>query len=145
MTRMWQDTGLGFFRSIGYCIRKKRLEMGLSLEELAEYSQVSLYGINKCEHGTGPIALSSLYSICLVLGLDMQGLHPYASRTRRCHEIGTGVINITQGDCETECSELSVRCEDAKALIVQYWAIPTARDRWHFRQCVRCLAQAGNI
>lgn len=58
-------------QEIGSAIRKRREQLGLSQEELAELGQVSVRTVRNLESGRGNIGIKPLGQIARVLGLAL--------------------------------------------------------------------------
>jgi y4mF family transcriptional regulator len=60
-----------FLSHIAFIIRRRRLELSLSQQDLSEMSEVALRTVNALENGKASINLKNLMAIAEVLGLEL--------------------------------------------------------------------------
>ena len=86
-------------KELGRRIQKARKEKGLTQQELADLSHVSLKHVQGCERGVKNPSFEVLRAFCKVLNLSLDSLLKYGSkeeRRKRYMEMGNMYYNLDE-------------------------------------------------
>lgn len=112
---------------LGQRVRKRRLEIGMSQERLAELVGVTFQQVQKYEKGVNRIAASRLYDICIALETTIAKIF---------EDIGKGAAGATRGRSEVEDT---LATAEGVQLVTLFAKIKSIRVRRRVIELVRAM------